>query len=299
MKDEEGKIDFEFISPEQPIRNHFFINYTQQLQAGLMMGIDAALNKEEYRVLLFGYPGSGKSEYPYELLNYLRKLGFKYVLMYIRCNRITSRYDNPSEIKSWLRQHTEEIKKYDFKMLIFDEFDSISPRRFFLPSQRELSLWTMSFLANGTKVGKKTLIFGITNFPLDVDEAVRDRLQYYLFFDFPDKEVITSILSYFEIPQPKEVAKNISSLLVQEQYGVTGRGLVFACKKIKKLDTLENKTPEEIADLILNHVQPVPKKDIDKYYKQNSIFIKYAHRNINYWSKKYIDFSKKHTNLHL
>jgi len=289
---------YEFLSPEEPIHNHYLADYLKEIQAGLMMGIEACLKKDEFRVLLFGYPGTGKSEYPYVLLNYLRNIGFKYAMLFIRCNRVTSKYSEVNEIKNLLKQLTERINEYEYKMLVFDEFDSISPRRFILPSQRELSLWTMSYLANGMERREKTLIFGITNFPYDIDEAVRDRIQYYIYFNFPDKQAIETILSYYQIPKSDKVGEKIVEFLTKEGFQVTGRGLVFACRKIQNLESdLEKRTEEEIANLILIHAQPVPRSDAENYIQRNSVFIEHAKRNVNYWSQRFMKFSETDSNF--
>lgn len=298
MKKEEetnhiGKIA-KFI-PAQDIKDRFFAGYEKQIKTGLILGTEAAKGGI-WRVMLLGFPGCGKSEFPFVLAYKLNKdYRCNFSLLYIKCHRLASTFDDVQKTKSYLKQLTDKIEKFQPVILAFDEFDAISPRRTTTSALTELSLWTMSFLTNGSEeeLSKKMLIFGIANFPSQVDIAVRDRLQYYIYFNLPNEEVITEMLEYKKIPKSKKVSKRLIEFTAKEGQSLTGRGVLFACNTLRHIEgsavknILQKKSPEEIANLLLVHALPVSTREIAEYHNQNRDYIRHSNKAMDYWLAKY------------
>ena len=246
------------------------------------------------RTLLFGFPGCGKSEYPFVIAYKLkRELAINCSLLYIKCHRLASAHNEASAMKAHLREITKEIKKFQPIILAFDEFDAISPRRTSPSSSlAELSLWTMSFLANGSKEdkGEKIFVMGITNFPTQVDVAVLDRLQYRIYFGLPDTGVIAQMLGQQKIPHHEDVANLLIGRMAQRGLVVTGRGIMLACKAIQHIENCGEKVlspdmrPDEIADRVLIHSPTINSKEISDYENENRIYIANSDVVVNYWS---------------
>jgi len=280
--------------PPGSLKNRFFAGYDQELKTGLMIGKQVS-HSGVWKVLLFGFPGCGKSEFPFILVEKLKtELNLDFSLLYVKCHRLASYYDDVGQMKSHLKELKEKVEDFQPTILAFDEFDAISPRRTSISSSlTELSLWTMSFLANGSDIDsdKKMLVFGITNFPNLVDVAVRDRFQYPMFFGIANMNVVSAILEYNGIRNPKEVSMKLLELLTQAGQTVTGRGVALGCKALKQIESeILKKTdvpPEQMAKLLLIHAQPINTKEFNDYHSQNWGLIKQSKTVLDYWLEKF------------
>lgn len=296
MKEEQddiGKISL-FV-PARDHKDYFFVGYEDEIKAGMNL-LRQAVEGGVWRVLIFGFPGCGKSEYPFVLASRAKAtLRLNVSLLYVKCHRLASSFEDTNKMKAYLRELTGKIESFQPIILAFDEFDAISPKRDSQSSLlTELSLWAMSFLSNGNDVDseKKILFFGITNFPNQMDVAVRDRLQYPMHFGNAGVEVIKSMLEHNGIPNSNEVANIMLEINSQLGQTITGRGIALACKALVRLEkkqlskVFETSSAEEIAKTISVHAQPVSNKEISDWERLNRNLIQHSETVKSYWKNR-------------
>ncbi|HDI01625.1 MAG TPA: AAA family ATPase [Candidatus Bathyarchaeota archaeon] len=135
-------------------------------------------------VLVFGYPGTGKTPlYKLLLSEIIRKLkGEVDIIESIRinCQRLTSLLD-PEEVKEVLRviEHWIDTRG-DYTILFLDEAEGIAFERGTerASTRRELTFWVMSLWDKR----KRMLVILVTNYPDLVDEAIRNRADLVVYF---------------------------------------------------------------------------------------------------------------------
>jgi SpoVK/Ycf46/Vps4 family AAA+-type ATPase len=292
-KSDIGKISQFF--PAGEIVDHYFAGYDDEIRAGMNL-VKQATEGGVWRVLVFGFPGCGKSEFPFVLAAKANTAKMNMSLLYVKCHRLASYFEDANAMKRHLRELRNQIENFQPIILAFDEFDAISPRRENPnASLTELSLWAMSFLSNGNDVDsdRKMLFFGITNFPNLMDVAVRDRLQYPFHFGNASAEVIEKMLERNGIPNGRDVAGRI--LQHNSNFGqtVTGRGIALACKALRRLekknelgDVFKECDSSEIARAISVHAQPVRDKDISDWNELNRNLIEQSELVKQYWMNR-------------
>jgi len=288
---------FEDFVPHGDVKERFFAGYRKQVEAGLALGIYAYAG-HLVKAFLFGFPGCGKSEYPYRLAYELNQSDYKYSLLYIKCHRLANAYDEVAMMKSYLRERSSTIRKFLPIIIAFDEVDVISPMRTtHISSLQELTSWTMSFLANGSQesILEKVMVFGITNYPTEVDEAVLDRFQYPMCFDPPTEEVVQEMLKHQDFIRPERLARKLNEQLTSQGQTVTGRQIMLACKTIRYLAQITNKdwdgylsskSDEEISREILDNLRPDDTGKIERYNALNRSLTNHSARVVSYWAQK-------------
>jgi AAA+ superfamily predicted ATPase len=287
-------------TPNKQINERFFAGYERQMRACKALCIDAA-SGQCHKVLLFGFPGVGKSEFPNALayrLNHEHNQTFS--LLYIKCHRFASIVANEQEIRKHLKEFTDSITRYSPLILAFDEFDEISRSRKKVGSSTHLSSWTLNFLTNGVETSKKGMvIFGIVNYPDEIEVAIRDRFQYTIYFDLPDQQTIEGILSLENIPRSKEIAERLLDIMARDRRVLTGRGLIYACRSLKRLngmgelDTLRNMNVEEVCEKILIHATPIDYQDITDYKSRYNTLIEHSEKVVKYWEERFNHMEKR------
>lgn len=296
-KSEWGGSKFEDFVPYESVEKRFFAGYKKEVEAGLALGL-YAYTGQLVKAFIFGFPGCGKSEYPYYLTYQLNQLGYKYSLLYIKCHRLASACDQVAMMKSYLRERSNEIRKFLPIIVVFDELDAISPTKTTPGSSlKELTSWTMSFLANGSQEStlKKVMVFGITNYPSEVDQAVLDRFQHTLYFDPPTEEVVKEMLEHQGFIRSERLARKLIQQISSHGQTVTGRGIMLACKTMRCIaeitsedwgKCLSSKSDEDISQELLINLNPVDTREIDIYTTLNRGRIDHSKRVILYWAQQ-------------
>jgi len=260
------------------IEKILFAGYEDQMRVGLAMGKRAAERRAEYRTLLFGYPGTGKTIYAQALAYRLNDAGYNYSLLYVKCNSLI-RLGKVDEILS----HLNQIERYsEFTPLIvaFDELDTLAVSRDTTPTVYTSATGNMMNFLDRRK--KSTLTFGIANYPNQLDTAVTDRFDYSLFFELPNKEVLIQILDHYKIPNPKEVVERLR--LMSLASFITGRGIVKACQEVGE----RSNDLEKMARLLHANIGlPVPFDETRKYEFANRRFIDRSLATSEFWLLKH------------
>jgi hypothetical protein len=80
---------------------------------------------------------------------------------------------------------------------------------------------------------------------------------------------------------------------------VTGRGIALACKALKRIEgaafpaCVNLKSPEEIAQLLSVHAQPVSVNEIGEYQKENWGLHRQSEEVTKYWLDKHDELVRK------
>ena len=297
LEKEWGPGRFEDFVPCDSVEKHFFAGYGKEVEAGLALGIYAYAG-HPVKAFLFGFPGCGKSEYPYYLTYELNQRGYKYSLLYIKCHRLASAFDQIAMMKSYLRDRMTTIRKFLPIIIVFDEVHAISPIITSPASSlQDLTSWIMSFLANGSQEIelRKVMVFGITNHPEAVAQAVLDRFQHTLYFEPPSQEVVKEMLEYQRFARADQVARKLFEQTSSREQTMTGRGVMLACKTVRCLADMtkqewsnyfDSKSDQDIARELLCNFSPIDNKEITFYRGLNRGRIGHSERVVSYWSQQ-------------
>jgi len=160
-------------------------------------------------VMAFGYPGSGKTPLLYELAKRMLNERIPWVeFIKINCQRLTSLLE-PDHVKQILRVVLEWIDTArEFIILFLDEAEGIAfeRRAEVSSSRRELTFWVMSLW----DMPRRLLILLVTNYPDLVDEAIRSRTDFTIYFPIiyrrkQIEEALVELVGFFFGEKLKEI----------------------------------------------------------------------------------------------
>ena len=154
-----------------------FVGYRRHLDAGIGMGLRALEQDREYRVLLPGYPGTGKTMYPHVLAHELPDFG----LLYVKGNSLIENGD-PNEVLRQLNNAKSYLENTPL-IIAWDELDILAPDRAIRPLV--YTIFTGSMMNMLDLKPSKTLTLVMSNYPLNLDMAITGRLPYTFYFYFP------------------------------------------------------------------------------------------------------------------
>lgn len=250
-----------------------FGGYKKHIKLGLSMGKKAIEKNLDYRILLFGCPGTGKSAYPKAIAGLLSEYGYSYLT--VKCNSLIEE-GNFRQFERYL----SEVKKYLQKtpiIVVLDEIDTLAQRR----DKGERDIYTtatskiMHLLDRKIKPG---LIYGTINNLHELDTAVRSRFSYPIFFDF-DPDAMLSILKENEIPNADKVQKHLIEFEKRELINFSSRGISKACKIVEKT----NNSEEMSKRLCINSGIPLPNSEKTDYERVNREFINFSNEILNHF----------------
>lgn len=282
--------DYFKVIPSTETKPVFLAGNKRRIKAGLALGIQAVQNDWPYRVLIFGYPGSGKTEYSSALAYALNTNGHKYSLLRIKCMGLTSFLLEPSKVKKKLAEIERNILP-QFKPLIIelDEFDSISLVRTRGTALDVLCDWTMNFLAHRGDVLGRAIVLCITNYPGRVDPAVLDRIEMNLYFELPDKEMAIELIVHEGIPAEKapRVVEELFAIAATQATVFSGRSLLSGVQYARHVvDGLNDLPPGEIAATIKTFTSPTKSVDFENYKLDNEARINLSNAFVDLWSAR-------------
>ena len=284
------------------IMNMFFTGYHRQRKAGsgvIWQVLKDLTEKGEpnYKILLFGMPGTGKSSYPKALMKdfiendqedgFIVKLkknhgdvNCNFSLFQIKCLGLLTRYTDLASLRKVLSLMEKDIARNTPAIVVFDELDAFSPEK---RGQAEyLSYWTMNFVKSKFP---GLAIFGIVNYPDKIEWAVYREFEHLFYLDLPDENTVTEILKHFKIPSSQEIARKLCVNPVD-----TGE-LLNGCKAALKFkadgvpDKLKSMDPEILADFIGEYLK-IPWEKVREYGLDNDFFIKIAARHMEFWEER-------------
>jgi len=262
----------------EDMKPRFFAGYKKQMDFGMLIGELAIKQNTEYRILLFGFPGTGKTLYPQALTYNLKKEGLDYSLLTVKCNSL--RIDSPKHVRSLIKKIESYTKKGRRVILVLDELDIFAQRR----DESEYSVYNTAtgYIMNLLEErNPSTITLGITNNPYKLDVAVRDRFDFPLYFPMQDTD-IESLLKHKKMPKPKETADCLNDMYREDQARSSNRRMLRSLEFIKTInespDVLNgmkiSNNPREMARIIyINSGIPILYEEMEDYEGENASII--------------------------
>lgn len=231
---------------------------------------EAWTNSGTDSILIFGYPGNGKTS----LIDSVgADLSSKFPgaeAVTVRCHSLVPRLtavavlDRLHEVEQIVQSEPDRPR-----VIIFDEFDAISIDRAATTGDRSVCFWCMRFLEDLTDY-ENTVVLLITNKPEIIDEAVSRKVEKILYLPFPDDDAVAPILaSKIRMENVSEVVAEIAKLCTHHRIRAAIRGLVRGLRLAQSRGYIEDgllrASLSDVAEAIVANPAFVPHARLLRY----------------------------------
>lgn len=230
-------------------------------------------------ILLFGYPGTGKSKIIESVLHGLMST-IKVDLVNINCNSLIANIPEVSssliELKSIVHQYTRNIP--DLRVFVFDEIDAIGPERDRDGGSGMQALCHFCMDCIKLQIPHTLWIF-ITNYPRNLDPAILTHLGKRIYIPGPDTTATQAIIE--KTLDPDDSLKLLNKIVTPSRdYVLNIRSITKGLEFLVELGKITSQKIlcdiDEAVTLILAGGGFPHYREIDEYVKNNREFIKQA-----------------------
>ncbi|XP_042795994.1 katanin p60 ATPase-containing subunit A1 isoform X2 [Panthera leo] len=231
--------------------------------------------REEKGVLMVGPPGTGKT-----LLAKAVATECKTTFFNVSSSTLTSKYRGESE--KLVRLLFEMARFYSPATIFIDEIDSICSRRGTSEEHEASRRVKAELLVQMDGVGgasenddpsKMVMVLAATNFPWDIDEALRRRLEKRIYIPLPSakgrEELLRISLRELELADDVDLAS-----IAENMEGYSGADITNVCRDASLMAMrrrIEGLTPEEIRNLSKEEMHmPTTMEDFEMALKKVS-----------------------------
>ncbi|XP_014387642.1 PREDICTED: katanin p60 ATPase-containing subunit A1 isoform X2 [Myotis davidii] len=231
--------------------------------------------REEKGVLMVGPPGTGKT-----LLAKAVATECKTTFFNVSSSTLTSKYRGESE--KLVRLLFEMARFYSPATIFIDEIDSICSRRGTSEEHEASRRVKAELLVQMDGVGgasenddpsKMVMVLAATNFPWDIDEALRRRLEKRIYIPLPSakgrEELLRISLRELELADDVDLAR-----IAENMEGYSGADITNVCRDASLMAMrrrIEGLTPEEIRNLSREEMHmPTTMEDFEMALKKVS-----------------------------
>jgi len=266
--------------------------YELQKTAGIGLGA-GAVGGGFAEALAFGFPGTGKSDFPYVLVNLLQeKLQARFSLAYVKCDRFAGKL-TPEIVKSIMETIDKALKNTP-TLIAFDEIDTLALPIDETPTEiAPLAQWLRG-LGDETQTFQKVILMAATNYPMKVDVGVFRRFRTAIYFEMTDENVLTEMI-HKKLGIDGKTARKTAQRLFKEmekcELTILGCNAFGACQQACKELNNSGTDPsslshDQVTEMLLPNIGPGGfKKNVDEWKEKHKGLIEFSVKHqMPYWA---------------
>ena len=269
------------------------MGYNEQMKAAIAIA-SSVIDGSSKTVLVFGFPGNGKTLFPKALECRLREeTKKKFSLKIIECDDIPVEVGDPNNTISVLNSIIDKALDDKPTILCFDEVDHLCPViRDVQPNRGAFSAW-MRRLLKDERIKKQSgvLLMGVTNNLGKIEPSVKRRFQIPLYFEPTPPEIINEMIQK-NLINSDDLAKEYYHIFKKLHLHPMGAEVMAACNGVR--DTYSNRnslSPDNVVRSLVAHTPISPsEKEVERFQEVNSDLINLS---LNYIIPNWLDIYQK------
>lgn len=275
---------FQFFGADASLNNVGFPGAAPLVEAGVALAQESVVSSSPYSVLVWGWPGTGKTLYPQHLYHRLRGTASPFSLLHIHGGKIPCATEE--EAMSALNEVSAIAASADlYPMIIaFDEAQLLGPVG---GSLEAFYNWLTSYLDSDSP-GSGAVVFVITSEPELLDADLASQLGFQVFVPLPSFDAAVELLGAVGVPNAEAVTTRLWGLSEELGINFSGRSLIHGARYAKAIarakDSVETDT---LVNAVLASSAPVPKHDFDKYLTEHFSSLRDSRDFLELWGGRY------------